>query len=250
MDRFIAIIPARYASTRFPGKALAQIEGKPMVQHVYERCREVLEHVYVATDDERIANAVKGFGGRFVMTSPDHPSGTDRCAEAARVLQQTVGFEFVLNVQGDEPYLNPEQLSLLMECFKDQKAEVATLVTPITHHEVLFDPNKVKAVMRSDAAALYFSRQPIPFQRDVLPDDWLKQHAYFLHLGLYGFKKEVLERIVQCSPSKLEQAEKLEQLRWLENGFTIKIAVSDHSSIGVDTPEDLQLLLHHMNKNK
>ena len=236
----IAIIPARYASTRFPGKPLVSILGKPMVQHVYERCLNVFELVVVATDDERIEKAVKNFGGQVVMTSPNHPSGTDRCAEAAQILASVRDFDIVVNVQGDEPFIRKEHLKLVLSCFDDQETEIATLITPITSHEILFDPNKVKTVQSTSNFALYFSRQPIPFQRDIDRQQWLKNHDYFLHLGLYAYRTKVLTALAKLKQTPLEKAERLEQLRWLENGFKIKTAITQHTNMGVDTPNDLK----------
>ncbi len=242
MIQFLVIIPARYASVRFPGKALAQIDGKPMVQHVYKRCCEVFDQVVIATDDQRIASAIEAFGGEFVMTSKNHPSGTDRCAEAASLLESVKTFDVVVNVQGDEPFIATEQLLEIKKCFEDQRTHIATLITQIVNPQVLFDPNKVKTITDKEGFALYFSRQALPFLRDVPADQWLEHHDYFLHLGIYAFRKETLQQLVSFSPSSLEKAEKLEQLRWLENGFHIKTARTQYHSIGVDTPEDLELI--------
>lgn len=237
----IAIIPARYASTRFPGKPLVSIQGRPMVQHVYERCLEVFDLVVVATDDERIEKAVLQFGGKVVMTSPNHPSGTDRCAEAAQIIAADgYDFDIVVNVQGDEPSIKKEQLELIIDCFKDRDTDIATLITPIRSTDLLFNPNKVKAVHSSRNFALYFSRQPIPFQRDCKETDWLNNHEYYLHLGLYAYRANVLQTLSKLAQTPLEQCEKLEQLRWLENGFKIKTAITLHSNFGIDTPEDLK----------
>lgn len=238
--KFIAIIPARYASTRFPGKPLAIINGKPMVQLVYERCSEVFDQVTVATDDKRIANVVKAFGGMAVMTSASHPSGTDRVAEAAKLLAEKFEFDVVVNVQGDEPFIDPEQLIQLQNCFNNPETDIATLITPIKENEILLSPNKVKAISNSSGFALYFSRQPIPFQRDYQESEWLKHHNYFLHVGLYAYKAKVLQTITKLEQTTLEKAEKLEQLRWIENGFKIRTAVSSHRNFGIDTPEDLE----------
>ena len=237
----IAIIPARYASTRFPGKPLVMIKGKPMVQHVYERCVNVFDLVVVATDDHRIEEAVKKFGGRVVMTSPLHPSGTDRCAEAAnKMALEGYDFDIVVNVQGDEPSVHKEQLKLIVSCFSDQETDIATLLTPIDSVETLFSTDKVKAVYSSRNFALYFSRYPIPFQRDCDKADWLKNHQYYLHLGLYAYRADVLQALSKLPQTPLEKCEKLEQLRWLENGFKIKTAITQYSNIGIDTPEDLR----------
>lgn len=241
MSKFIAIIPARFASTRFPGKPLAIIDGKPMIQHVYECCAKVLgSAVAVATDDKRIADAVTSFGGTYVFTSLNHPSGTDRCAEAARILQEKFDFDYVINVQGDEPFMKPRQLEQIISCFDDGVADIATLVSPIVDNEVLFNINKVKVVTASNGNALYFSRQAIPFVRDVPQDKWLEHRKFYLHIGMYAFKKDVLQQIVKYPQSGLELSEKLEQLRWLENGYCIKTAETKHQSIGIDTPDDLE----------
>jgi 3-deoxy-manno-octulosonate cytidylyltransferase (CMP-KDO synthetase) len=240
---FITIIPARYASTRFPGKPLALINGKPMVQHVFESCKETMSMVVVATDDQRIADIVSDFGGEFILTSANHSSGTDRCAEAARMLSTIYDFDIVINVQGDEPFLKKDQIMQLVNCFSSEETEIATLVSPIKSNEILFDHNKVKVVRSVNGDALYFSRQPIPFQRDISENDWLNNHEYHLHIGMYAFRKTVLQEITKISPSKLELAEKLEQLRWLENGYKIKTAVTAHQNYGIDTPKDLENLL-------
>jgi len=243
MKKTLIIIPSRYASARFPGKPLALIHGKPMVQHVAERCRMVSDRVYVATDDVRIADVVKAFGGNCVLTSPDHPSGTDRCAEAAAKLTFSGDFDVVVNVQGDEPFLDPGQLEQLIRCFDDPETEIATLITPISSKEILFDPNKVKVVRSADGFALYFSRHPVPFQRDVPEIEWLNHAQYYQHIGIYAFRADVLQSLTRLEPSALEKAEKLEQLRWLENGYTIKTVLTGHANIGIDTPEDLNALL-------
>lgn len=234
----LVIIPARYASTRFPGKPLVEIDGKPMVQHVYERAKKVVQDVYVATDDERIAKAVADFGGLCVMTKATHPSGTDRCAEAMDKIKGD--FDVVINVQGDEPFLNPKQIDKIIDCFKDPATQIATLITPIEKNDTLFDYNKVKVVCDKNNFALYFSRNPIPFQRDTAREDWLGKHDYFLHLGIYGFKQSVLEQLARLQSTPLEQMEKLEQLRWLEHGLKIKTATTNQNNFGIDTPEDLK----------
>lgn len=238
----LIIIPARYASTRFPGKPLAIINGKPMVRLVWEKCIETFNQVIVATDDKRIFDVVTDFGGYCIMTSPDHPSGTDRCAEAAKIMDGKISFDIVINVQGDEPFIQKEQLLQLVDCFNDQETEIATLITPINDYETLLDHNKVKVVNSLNRFALYFSRQALPFQRDCPIEEWLKNSSYFCHLGIYAFKKEILYKISQLEQTPLEKSEKLEQLRWLENNFKIKTAVTAHSNFGVDTPEDLNKL--------
>lgn len=242
--RPIIIIPARYASTRFPGKPLALIDWKPMVQHVFERCKSAFEQVVVATDDQRIANAVSSFGGEFIMTSENHQSGTDRCAEAVLKLASAYNFDLVINVQGDEPFIEKKQLLEIVDCFADPLTEIATLITPISSSDILFDPNKVKVVKSNSGFAHYFSRFPIPFQRDADQKTWIQNHTYFLHLGMYAYIPDVLQTISKLEPTPLEKSEKLEQLRWLENGFRIKTSVTEHANIGVDSPEDLRNLVN------
>lgn len=236
----IVIIPARYASTRFPGKPLASIDGKPMIEHVYKRCQKVFEHVFVATDDERINQAVTHFGGKCVITASTHKSGTDRCAEAARIIKNEFDFDTVINVQGDEPFINQQQLQAIEQCIRKPDTQIATLVSKIHSSDILFDPNKVKAVLSANHDALYFSRSVIPFLRDQNRDQWINLHNFYLHLGIYAFKYEVLQQITQLHTSFLEKAEKLEQLRWLENGFSIKVAKTDIVNVSVDTPDDLE----------
>jgi len=236
----IAIIPARYASTRFPGKPLVMIKGKPMIQLVYEQSRKFFNQVVVATDDDRIVDSVKAFGGEVVMTSAKHTSGTDRCAEAAKILSTKYDFDVVVNVQGDEPFIDPAHLELITQCFTHPDTEIATLITPILSTEILFDPNKVKAVISNTGDALYFSRQPIPFQRDIPEAEWVTNHTYYLHVGLYAYRKEVLEQITHLAPTQLEIAEKLEQLRWLEKGYRITTAITSHGNFGIDTPNDFE----------
>jgi 3-deoxy-manno-octulosonate cytidylyltransferase (CMP-KDO synthetase) len=240
MKRTLIIIPARYASTRFPGKPLALIDGKPMVEHVYKRCREVYQMVAVATDDERIAGAVASFGGEYVMTSDHHHSGTDRCAEAASLLASKYEFDIVINVQGDEPFIKTGELKAISGCFDDPATDIATLITPIRSADILFDPNKVKVVRSADGYALYFSRQPIPYRRDVPQEDWARCGGYFLHVGMYAFRPAILQAITLLEPSELEKAERLEQLRWMENGYRIKTELTYAENFGVDTPEDLE----------
>lgn len=238
----VAIIPARYASTRFPGKPLVQIKGKAMIQHVYERCQLVFEEVYVATDDQRIHDAVQGFGGKALMTAKTHQSGTDRCAEAARIIQKSSNIEIIVNVQGDEPFIHTEQLNQIIQCFEKANTQIATLLTPIKDQAILFDPNAVKAVVSEDGRALYFSRMAIPFQRDVAMDAWLDRQTYYLHIGLYAYRFNVLQELTRLAPGRLEQMEKLEQLRWLENGYHIQTAITKHQTMGIDTPDDLEKL--------
>jgi 3-deoxy-manno-octulosonate cytidylyltransferase (CMP-KDO synthetase) len=238
---FIAIIPARYASTRFPGKPLAVLSGKTVIQRVYEQVSKAIENVLVATDDERIFKHVLGFGGKAVMTSNQHRSGTDRCWEA---YQSNGGNEdIIINVQGDEPFILPEQIEALKSCFDDETTDIATLVKPFdkarTYSE-LENPNSAKVVINSNMNAMYFSRSVIPYLRGIDKAMWPSKHQYYTHLGIYAYRAKVLERITSMEPSSLELAESLEQLRWLENGMTIKVGVTQHSSIGIDTPQDLE----------
>lgn len=240
---FIGIIPARYQSTRFPGKPLAMIKNKPMIQWVYENASEALSHVCVATDDDRIFNTVRDFGGEVVKTSPNHQSGTDRCAEAALILSEKIDFDVVINVQGDEPFINPGQIELLKKCFEGD-SEIATLIKKAESEEELFNPNRPKVVVDNYNNALYFSRSTIPHIRGKENKDWFSNHVFWTHIGMYAFKSEVLQEITKIGRGKLETAESLEQLRWLENGYKIKTAVTSHQSIGIDTPGDLKRALH------
>lgn len=238
--KILGVIPARYASTRFPGKPLAIIGGKTMIQRVYEQSVKAskVDAVVVATDDERIANEVERFGGKYVMTKHDHPSGTDRCAEA---LSLTPGnWDAVINIQGDEPFIAPEQIDLLASCFEDSRAQLATLVKQVGNIEELFNENIPKVTIAADGTALYFSRQAIPFFKNVVKEDWLKHHVYFKHIGIYGYRADVLPELTKLKQGKLEIAESLEQLRWLENGYQIITKITEFETIAIDTPEDLQ----------
>ena len=239
--KFIGIIPARYASTRFPGKPLADMKGKYMIQRVYEQARKVLDHVCVATDDDRIFNAVQSFGGEVVMTSAQHRSGTDRCFEAYRTLG---GHEdVVINIQGDEPFIKPEQIESLIACFDSPQIQIATLVRPFEAsegYEALANPNSPKVVLNEWHEALYFSRSVIPYLRGVEPAEWLARHTYYKHIGMYGYRADVLGQITCLPQSSLELAESLEQLRWLQNGYTIKVGITTQETIGIDTPADLE----------
>lgn len=235
----LAVIPARYASTRFPGKPLALLGGKPMVQWVYERARGApgLSEVIVATDDERIAAAVASFGGRFQMTSPDHPSGTDRVAEVARHFPSA---EVVINIQGDEPFVRVEQLAALAAAFHESEVQIATLRRPIQREDDLFNPNVVKVVTDQRGRALLFSRECIPHLRGQAREEWLAAGAHYQHLGLYAYRREVLSRLTELPLGQLEQWEALEQLRWLEAGYHIYVGTTDTASLGIDTREDLE----------
>lgn len=236
--KILAIIPARYASTRFPGKPLAMLGDKPVVQWVYERARKVFDTVAVATDDERIAAAVEAFGGTAVMTSPDHPSGTDRVREAFNKL--AVDADVVVNIQGDEPFISTEQLKALAACFDDTDTDIATIVRPFHgSYSELADPNKVKAVRDDSGRALYFSRSVIPCVRGREQELWPELTQYYIHVGLYAYRASVLAQIASLPQSPLEKAESLEQLRWLQAGLRIRTAVSDAVSVGIDTPADL-----------
>lgn len=236
--KIIAIIPARFASTRFPGKPLALIGGKPMIQHVYEQARgyEGLAEVIVATDDDRIAQAVTAFGGRVAITHPDHPSGTDRIAEVARTIPDA---DVVVNIQGDEPFVQRDQLTQLCRFFDDPAIDIATLAHPITSLDGIENPNIVKVVRNTAGRALYFSRSPIPYLRGVDRADWPAQGQHFQHIGMYAYRRSVLLDITQLPPAPLELAESLEQLRWLSAGYAIAVGITGQPSIGVDTPEDL-----------
>jgi 3-deoxy-manno-octulosonate cytidylyltransferase (CMP-KDO synthetase) len=238
--KFIGIIPARYASTRFPAKPLALLGGKPVIQRVYEQVAGVLDDAYVATDDVRIEEAVKAFGGKVVMTSVHHKSGTDRCYEA--FTRVGAGFDVVVNIQGDEPFIQRSQLEAVKACFQDADTQIATLVKPFTADdgwEALENVNSPKVVVDNRMNALYFSRSIIPFQRNADRADWLKGHTYYKHIGLYAYRAQALKEITSLPQGALEKAESLEQLRWLENGYRIKVGVSDVETIGIDTPQDL-----------
>ena len=236
--KFIGLIPARYASTRFPGKPLALLTGKPVIQHVYEQAVKVLDAVYVATDDERIYNKVTEFGGKAVMTSTEHHSGTDRIEEA---LEKVGGdFDVVVNIQGDEPFIAQSQIETLCHCFEDEATQIATLGKPFECIEAVENPNSPKIVVDNRGYAMYFSRSVIPFVRGVERQEWLKKYPFLKHLGIYAYRTEVLKAITRLPQSSLELAESLEQLRWLENGYRIKVGITNVETVGIDTPEDLQ----------
>ena len=249
--RYIAIIPARYASTRFPAKPLALLGGKPVIQRVYEQVKKVLTDVVVATDDERIYKTVEGFGGRAIMTREDHKSGTDRCYEA----YQKVGKEYdvVINVQGDEPFIQPEQIRTLMTCFEDEATQIATLVKPFAQADgldALRNPNSPKVVVSDDGRAIYFSRSVIPYLRGVGEEEWLSRHTYYKHIGLYAYRAETLGEITRLPQSTLEKVESLEQLRWIDNGYVIKVGETNVETIGIDTPADLERAEHFLRIRK
>ncbi len=248
--QFIGIIPARYASTRFPGKPLVDICGKPMIQRVYEQAKKALDNVIVATDDERIYNTVRGFGGEVVMTRADHKCGTDRCLEAYEQItgnrQQTTE-DVIINIQGDEPFIQPEQIEAIKSCFP---TEIATLVKPYTTEdswEDLENPNTPKVVFSAvDNHAVLFSRSIIPYLRGVDKQDWLAQGKHYRHIGMYAYRADILKQITQLPQSPMEKAESLEQLRWLENGYQIKVAVCETYSMGIDTPADLEEAIKYL----
>ena len=237
-NRFAAIIPARYASTRFPGKPLAMLCGKTVIERVYEKVSEVLPDVCVATDDKRIYDAVTSFGGRAVMTSPNHKSGTDRIAEAFKKLGDD-SFDVVVNVQGDEPFICREQIETLCGCFDDPSTEIATLGKPFDSMESVCNPNSPKIVCDLRGFAMYFSRSVIPYVRGIDQSEWLQSYTYLKHLGIYAYRRDVLSAITHLPQSPLEQAESLEQLRWLQNGYRIRVGITNMETVGIDTPEDL-----------
>lgn len=236
--KFIGIIPARYASTRFPGKPLALLGGKPVIQHVYEKVAAVLETAYVATDDERIYDVVTSFGGQVVMTRTDHKSGTDRIEEAI----EKIGGEWdvVVNVQGDEPFVAKSQLDTICHCFDDPTTQIATLGEPFESMEAVQNPNSPKIVVDNMGFAMYFSRSVIPYVRGKEKSSWLTHYPFLKHLGIYAYRKDVLRQVTQLPQSSLEIAESLEQLRWLQNGFKIKVGTTDVETVGIDTPQDLE----------
>ena len=244
--KILGIIPARYESTRFPGKPLVDIHGKPMIQHVFEKVSGEVKDVIIATDDYRIEKCVKDFGGQVVMTSNKHNSGTNRCIEAFEVynkLNPDKVFDIVINIQGDEPTLKPTQLIELINCFEDPNTDIATLVKKINREEDIFNSNVVKAIFSNNNYALYFSRSPIPYVRDKQKDEWLQACDFFKHIGIYAFRSEILSKIKHLPSSMLERSEALEQLNWLYHGFTIRVEETSYENIGIDTPEDLDKLL-------
>jgi len=240
--QYAGIIPARYASSRFPGKPLVLIGNKTMIQRVYDQACKTLDMVWVATDDKMIFEAVLNFGGKAIMTSPDHLSGTDRCAEAVTKINRESArkIDVVINIQGDEPFIKPEQITLLMKCFDDETVELATLVRKVEPGEDVFNPNQPKVILDSKGNAIYFSRAAIPYVRDSEKSDWTKNHVFYKHLGLYAYRSETLKKITLLSRSPLEISESLEQNRWIENGYRIRTAVTTWESIGIDTPDDLE----------
>lgn len=240
--KVIGIIPARYASTRFPAKPLVDIAGQTMIQRVYQQAKKAtsLNDVVVATDDQRIYDHVKSFAGNVIMTDSKHQSGTDRCAE---VINAISGFDIAINIQGDEPFIDPEQIDLLSTCFTDETIDIATLVRKTESNEELFNENKPKVVLSNSGKAIYFSRQAIPFLRGVPQNEWLDHRPYYNHIGIYGYRSHVLKEISKLPVSALEQSEALEQLRWIDEGYTIQTAISNHSNDAIDTPEDLAYIM-------
>lgn len=244
--RFIAIIPSRYGSSRFPGKPLADIAGKMMIQRVYEQVKQAVDEAWVATDDERIIEAVHSFGGKAVMTATTHRSGTDRCAEAAAKVSRETGihFDVVINVQGDEPFIHPSQITTLQQPFTEHpETEIATLIQPIRQTEVLFNKAEAKVALDIHGNALFFSRLPIPMIFKAEEKDWVNLFDYYCHVGIYAYRSDILQKLSHLPEGNLEKVESLEQLRWLENGYKIKTMVTDHATVGIDTPEDLEKII-------
>lgn len=241
MTKFVAIIPARYASTRFPGKPLAELGGKTIIERVYERVAKVFDTVVVATDDARISNCVQAFGGRVVLTGSHHQSGTDRCFEAFQKMGSKG--DVIVNVQGDEPFIAISQLESLKVAFADADTQIATLIKPFGKNdswETLANPNTPKVIVNDKAEAMYFSRSVIPFARGIDKEEWLQVHTYYKHIGLYAYRAEVLEKLVSLPQSIYEKIESLEQLRWLQADYRIKTVITHEETIGIDTPEDLE----------
>ena len=236
--KFIGIIPARYASTRFPGKPLAMLGGRTVIQRVYEQATAILDEAYVATDDERIFQAVEQFGGRAIMTRADHKSGTDRIEEAAEKIGTQA--DVIINIQGDEPFIQKSQIETLMHLFDEPSTQIGTLGKRFESIEAAMNPNSPKIVTDKRGFALYFSRSIIPYVRGKEQTEWLQHFPYLKHLGLYAYRREVLQEVTQLPQSPLEIAESLEQLRWLENGYRIRVGLTDVETVGIDTPEDLQ----------
>jgi 3-deoxy-manno-octulosonate cytidylyltransferase (CMP-KDO synthetase) len=243
--KILGIIPARWASTRFPGKPLVKIGDKTMIQRVYEQSAKVLDYVIVATDDNRIVDEVKRFNGQVVMTGSYHKSGTDRCAEAVKnfEMQSDLKFDVIVNIQGDEPFVQPEQISDIINCFKESDTQIATLIKKITSESALFNPNNPKVVLNTNMEAIYFSRSVIPYVMNTPEKDWLSKFTFYEHLGLYAYKKAVLNQITGLKPTMLENSESLEQNRWIENGYKIKVAETEFENISIDTIDDLNAII-------
>ena len=256
MNKILGVIPARYASTRFPAKSLVNIGGKSMIQRVYEQAMKAnsLAKVVVATDDERIFNHVLSFGGEVVMTSIKHPSGTDRCFETFQIVSRSERkkqgklyrkYDYVINIQGDEPFIHPEQIDILASCLTE-KTELATLVKRIEDESTLFNPNTPKVVFDNNYEAIYFTRQTVPYLRGIEKEKWLDAHDYFKHIGIYAYRVDILKKITKLPMALLERVEALEQLRWLANGYKIKIAETPYDSFGIDVPSDLEEALRRI----
>jgi 3-deoxy-manno-octulosonate cytidylyltransferase (CMP-KDO synthetase) len=243
--KILGIIPARYASTRFPGKPLTVINGKSMIQRVYEQSlkAELLTDVVVATDDQRIYDAVNAFGGKVMMTSSEHNSGTDRCCEIVDKIGNQ--YDAVINIQGDEPFINPEQINQIAALISTEESQIASLCKPIKDEDELFDENVVKVVFDKNCKAMYFSRQTIPFLRktDKNAKSWMQQRTFYKHIGIYAYKVDVLKQIARLPQSGLELSECLEQLRWLENSYEIKMGITEFESYSIDTPQDVEKCL-------
>lgn len=240
--KILGIIPARYASTRFPGKPLIDIAGKSMIQRVYEQAKKCsqLSEVIVATDDDRIFEHVNSFGGKAEMTSSTHQSGTDRCAEVA---EKHPEYDVIINIQGDEPYINPDQISKLISCFGDPGTQIATLIKKVSNEQELYNTNSPKVIINKNSEAIYFSRSPLPHIRGQEPQNWFQHFTYFKHIGIYGYRAEILKQITKLPVSALEKAESLEQLRWIENSYKIKVAETEIETVAIDTLEDLKKLI-------
>lgn len=241
MNKFIGIIPARYASSRFPGKPLADIGGIAMIERVYRQVKKELDQVYVATDDDRIYDTVQSFGGKAIMTSTEHRSGTDRVNEAYHAIDTDANI--IINIQGDEPFVAPEQIAIIKKCFDDPDTQIATLARKYdaaNGFEGLFDPNKVKVIFDNNDFAIYFSRAILPYVRNYKWNEWLQHRDFYIHVGMYAYRSDVLDEVTKLPQSSLELTESLEQLRWLQNGYKIKVALTDAPTFGIDTPEDLE----------
>ena len=241
MNKFMGIIPARYASSRFPGKPLADIGGITMIERVYRQVKKELDQVFVATDDDRIFDTVQSFGGKAIMTSTEHRSGTDRVNEAYHEIDTDANI--IINIQGDEPFVAPEQIATIKKCFDDPDTQIATLARKYdaaNGFEGLFDPNKVKVIFDNNDFAIYFSRAILPYVRNYKWNEWLQHRDFYIHVGMYAYRSDVLDNVTKLPQSSLELAESLEQLRWLQNGYKIKVALTDAPTFGIDTPEDLE----------
>ncbi len=245
-QKIIGIIPARYASRRFPGKPLVDVNGKPMIRRVYEQALKSssLAKVIVATDDDRICDTVRDFGGEVVMTGRQHQSGTDRCAEVVELLKPREQFDIVVNIQGDEPYIDPGQIDEVAALFTDPDIRIATLAKRIDDTEILFSQNVNKVILDHRNFAIYFSRHPIPFQQNVKKEEWVRCFNYYKHIGMYAYRTEILKQITKLPVSGLEKAESLEQLRWIENGYQIKVGITGYESVAIDIPDDLSKILN------